>query len=95
MKAKIYLTLRIVFCILAVAFCAAAVFIFTYFDWWGMLCVFGAALCAALMLIFRRLHDAVENEEAPSPAAGDFITGPVAPDVRDDVTQSESDGDKA
>ena len=74
---KLYLILRIVFCILAVALCAAAVFVFVYLDWWGMACVIGAAVCAALMLLFKRLQADEENKTNPPAPVGDFITGPV------------------
>lgn len=77
MKAKTYLILRIIFCILAVALCAAAVFVFVYLDWWGMACVIGAAVCAALMLLFKRLQTDEENKDNPPAPVGDFITGPV------------------
>lgn len=77
MMTKLYLILRIVFCILAVALCAAAVFVFVYLDWWGMACVIGAAVCAALMLLFKRLQTHEENKDNPPAPVGDFITGPV------------------
>ena len=77
MMTKLYLILRIVFCILAVALCAAAVFVFVYLDWWGMACVIGAAVCAALMLLFKRLQTDEENKDNPPAPVGDFITGPV------------------
>ena len=77
MKIKIYLALRITFCLLAVAFCAAAVFMFVYFDWWGMACVIGATVCAGLMLVFKRLQTDEENKANHPAPVGDFITGPA------------------
>lgn len=75
MKEKTYLILRITFCIIAALLCAAAVFIFAYFGWWGMICVIAALICAALMMLFKRLQDSEHNKANPPAPAGDFITG--------------------
>ena len=76
MNANTFRTLRIIFCLLAVAFCATAIFIFVYFGWWGMACVLGAIVCGLLMVFCKRRQEALENKDKPA-AHGDFITGPL------------------
>ena len=92
MNSKTYMILRIVFCILAVALCAVAIFVFVYAGWqWGLLCVFAAVLFAGLMLVFRRLQSDKEQKENPPEPKGDFITGPAhVNDDADDGDESQS-----
>ncbi|HIR66607.1 MAG TPA: hypothetical protein IAB94_01000 [Candidatus Coproplasma avicola] len=86
---KLYTILRIAFCIVAVALCAVAIFVFVYSGWqWGLLCVVAAAACAGLMLFFRRKQTDREREENPPASVGDFITGPIH------KNESESDENK-
>lgn len=74
-----YKTLRIIFCILAVALAAAAIFIFAYFDWWwGALCVVCAAVFGCLMVTFKMLQEKKERKDNPAPRKGDFIFGKVS-----------------
>ena len=71
MKHEIYKTLRIIFCLLAVACCAVMIFVFVFFDWWwGVLCAVCAAVFTLLMLLFKRLQVDCENAQLP---ANDFI----------------------
>ena len=72
-----YKTLRIVFCILAVACAAVTVFIFIYFKLWGLIPLGGACLFAALMVFFKRKQEQLELKQNPPPPEGDFITGKV------------------
>ena len=88
MNAKKYMILRIICCIVAVLFCAAAVFVFVYAGWQGgIACVVGAVLFAGLMLLFKRKQTDRENTETPPPPKGDFITGPAH--MNDDVHDND------
>jgi len=75
-----YKNLRIIFCIIAAALAAAAIFVFVFAGWiWGLMCVLAAAVCAALMVTFKRLQERKELQDNPPPPKGDFITGPIKP----------------
>ncbi len=80
-----YKNLRIIFCIIAAALAAVAIFVFVFAGWiWGLMCVLVAAVCAALMVTFKRLQEKQELKDNPPPPKGDFITGPVKkPDEQD------------
>lgn len=75
-----YKTLRILFCILAVACAAVTVFIFVYFGLWGLLPLGLGLLFAALMFVCKRAQEKEELKANPPPPAGDFITGKVNKD---------------
>ena len=76
-----YKVLRIVFCILAVAIAAAAIFIFAYLGWlWGFFALLIAFVSGALMVTFKMLQEKKERKENPPPPQGDFITGKVEND---------------
>lgn len=76
-----YRNLRILFCILAVAMAAAAVFVFIYAGWlWGGLVVLLAFVFGALMVTFKQLQEKEELKKNPPPPQGDFITGKVNKD---------------
>ena len=68
------------FCILAVICVAATIFIFAYFQWFGLIPLGGAIAFWLLMLLFKNLQEAKELKENPPPPEGDFITGPVKKD---------------
>lgn len=72
-----YKTLRILFCLLAVACSAVTIFIFIYFQWWGMLPLGGACVFAALMVICKRAQESEERKANPPAPEGDFITGRI------------------
>ncbi len=73
-----YKILRILFCILAVAMAAAAVFVFIYAGWlWGGLVVLLAFVFGALMVTFKQLQEKEELKKNPPPPKGDFITGKI------------------
>lgn len=70
-----YKSLRILFCILAVICAAVCVFIFIFFNLWGLLPLGAGCVFAALMFWFKRLQENEELKKNPPPPAGDFITG--------------------
>lgn len=72
-----YKTLRIVFCLLAVACAAVTIFIFVYFGWWGCAPLGGAIAFAVLMFLCKRMQESEELKKNPPPPSGDFITGKV------------------
>ena len=82
-----YKNLRIAGCIVAALFAAAAVFTFIYAGiGWGFLCVVGAIAFYVLTVFFKNLQEAKERKDNPPPPVGDFITGKVPSDKRDDAT---------
>lgn len=79
-----YKILRIIFCILAVALAAAAIFVFVYADWvWGALVVMLALVFGALMVTFKQLQEKEERRKNPPPPEGDFITGKIKPEDKE------------
>ena len=78
-KDKIYKVLRIVFCALAVALAAVAIFVFVYAPniWWGVATVILAFVFGALMVTFKGLQEQEEKKKNPPPPTGDFIYGKV------------------
>ena len=70
-------TLRIVFCILAVAAAAVAVMIFIFFDLWGLVPVGLCIVFAAAMFICKGAQEKQELKQNPHDPEGDFITGKV------------------
>lgn len=79
-----YKILRIIFCILAVALAAAAIFVFVYADWvWGALVVTLAFVFGALMVTFKQLQEKEERRKNPPPPEGDFITGKIKPEDKE------------
>lgn len=71
-----YKVLRIIFCVAAALFAAAAIFVFVFAGWvWGIIVVLGAAVCGALMVTFKKLQEKQEQAANPPPPRGDFITG--------------------
>lgn len=79
-----YKVFRIIFCVLAVLCTAATVFIFAYFGWFGAIPLVGALVFGGLMILFKNLQEKKELKENPPPPAGDFITGPVKTEVKDE-----------
>ncbi|MCH5143414.1 MAG: hypothetical protein J1G07_06885 [Clostridiales bacterium] len=75
-----YKILRIAFCILSVLCVAVTLFIFVYFDWFGLIPLGGAIIFGFLMVYFKNLQQAKELKDNPPPPEGDFITGPVKKD---------------
>ena len=75
-----YKILRIAFCILSVLCVAVTLFIFVYFDWFGLIPLGGAIIFGFLMVMFKNLQQAKELKDNPPPPEGDFITGPVKKD---------------
>lgn len=73
--------LRIIFCLLAVACAAVTVFIFIYFQMWGLIPLVSACIFAALMFICKNKQEREETKNNPPPARGDFITGKPDKDV--------------
>ena len=66
--------LRIIFCILAVALAAAAIFVFVYAGWvWGIATVLAAAVFGSLMVLCKQLQEKKERKENPPPPVGDSI----------------------
>ena len=82
-----YKILRIVFCILSVVCVAATLFIFVYFNWFGLIPLGGAVIFGFLMVLFKNLQNAKELKENPPPPVGDFITGPVKKDEDNDAKE--------
>lgn len=81
---NMYKTLRIIFCLLAVACAAVTVFIFVFFNLWGLVPLGGAVIFAALMFVCKRAQESEELKNNPPDAEGDFITGRVKnPDSED------------
>lgn len=75
-----YKILRILFCVLSVLCVAATLFIFVYFNWFGLIPLGGAILFGFLMVLFKNLQQQKELNDNPPPPEGDFITGPVKKD---------------
>ena len=73
--------LRIIFCLLAVACAAITVFIFIYFQMWGLIPLVAACIFAVLMFICKNMQEREETKNNPPPAQGDFITGKPDKDV--------------
>lgn len=69
--------LRIVFCLLSVACAAVTVFIFIFFELWGLVPLAGALIFAGLMLICKNAQEREELKANPPAPEGDFITGKV------------------
>lgn len=81
MKKQTYKILRIICCVTAALILAGAVFVFIYCGWaWGLLSLLAAAGFTALTFFFKREQEKTEEKEHPSPARGDFITGPAHTD---------------
>ena len=71
-----YKILRILFCIIAVALAAAAVFVFIYGGTlWGVMVIILAFVSGALMVTFKQLQEKEERKKNPPPPQGDFIIG--------------------
>ena len=80
-----YKVLRIIFCILAVAAAAAAVFIFVFFGMvWGFVTVGACVLFAVGMFLCRNAQIREELRRNPPEPRGDFITGKVKEDKKDE-----------
>lgn len=76
-----YKVLRILFCILAAALAAAAVFVFIYAGTlWGVMVVILAFVSGALMVTFKQLQEKEEKKKNPPPPQGDFIFGKISED---------------
>lgn len=76
---------RIVFCVLAVATAAAAIFIFALLDWfWGIITVAACLLFTAGMFLCRNAQVRAELKKNPPAPVGDFITGKVKIDDIDE-----------
>ena len=76
-----YKILRILFCVLAVALAAAAIFIFIYAGTlWGILTIILAFVFGALMVTFKGLQEQQEKKKNPPPPQGDFIFGKIGED---------------
>ncbi|MDE5722333.1 MAG: hypothetical protein K2I30_06335 [Clostridia bacterium] len=88
-----YKKLRIVFCIIAVAFAAAAIFVFIYAGWlWGLATVMLAAVCGGLMATFKMLQKKKERLANPPPPVGDFIYGKVKKET-DEPAETPENGE--
>lgn len=71
-----YKVLRILFCVIAAALAAAAVFVFIYAGTlWGVATVILAFVAGALMVTFKQLQEKQERKQNPPPPQGDFIFG--------------------
>ena len=83
-KDKIFKVLRILFCVLAVALAAAAIFVFIYAGTlWGVMTVIVAFIFGALMVTFKGLQEKEEKKKDPPPPTGDFIFGKIGEDEED------------
>jgi len=92
-----YKNLRILFCILAVICATVTVFIFVFFELWGLVPLGGGVIFACLMFLCKRAQEAEELKRNPPPPAGDFITGRVPLNAANDETDGnkESSGGEA
>lgn len=80
--------LRIICCIIDALILAAAVFIFIFLGWkWGLLSIVIAAAFFGLMMIFKTKQEQLEEKEHPT-VKGDFITGAVKNENRDNSPNS-------
>lgn len=70
-----YRILQIVCCIFAVACAAVTIFIFAYFNLWGLMPLGGVAVFGALMVTFKQLDAKKQLKKNPPKPEGDFITG--------------------
>jgi hypothetical protein len=76
--------------IIAALLMAVCVFVFVFVGmYWGLFTVIFATVFFGLTLIFKNLQEKKEGKDAPPPAVGDFITGPV-PAAQDDESDSQS-----
>ena len=76
--------LRIAFCILAVAAAAVTVMIFIFFNLWGLLPLGLCVLFAAAMFLCKGAQEREELKKNPPDPVGDFITGKVKSDEKDE-----------
>lgn len=82
-----YKILRIACCIVCAVILAAVIFIFAYLGWaWGFAALLAAAVFFGLTVLFKNLQEREENKNAP-PAHGDFITGAVKKNDKEDDAQ--------
>ena len=82
-------TLRIICCVICALIIAAAVFIFAHLGvLWGIVSLVAAAAFFGLMMLFKSLQEKKERSDNPPPPEGDFITGPVKKEIKD------NDGEK-
>ncbi len=89
-----YKNLRIASCIIAVAFAAAAIFVFVYAGVeWGILCVVAAVVFFMLTVFFKKKQELKELKDNPPPPVGDFITGKVPHDDKDGDSDRTEDND--
>ncbi len=79
-----YKVLRIIFCVISVLAAASAIFIFVYFQFWGLAAV-GVCVASAIgMILCKRAQEREELRKNPPPPEGDFITGRVVKDEKED-----------
>ena len=77
--------LRIVFSILAAGAATAAVFVFVFAGWsWGLITVAACLVFAAAMMMCRNAQARKELRDNPPAPVGDFITGKVEHDDREE-----------
>lgn len=80
-----YRILRIVCCCICAVILAALIFIFVYAGWiWGLISLVAAGVFFGLTLFFKNLQEKEENKLNPPPTVGDFITGPVTKDGKEE-----------
>ena len=79
-----YKVLRIAFCIIAVAAAAVAVPVFIFCELWGLVPVGVCLVCTVLMVVFKNLQTREELRKNPPEPKGDFITGKVKEDKKDE-----------
>lgn len=87
-----YKIFRIIFCILSVI-CAAATVLVLVFDWrWGIGVALLAVCFTGLMFIFKNLQTSEELKKNPPPPRGDYITGRVEPQNKNDAQKEDENG---
>lgn len=79
-----YKILRIVFCILATIAAIVAVPVFIWYELWGLAPVGACIVCTVLMMIFKSMQEKEELRNNPPEPKGDFITGKVKEDKKDE-----------
>lgn len=79
-----YKILRIIFCILAATGAAVTLFIFLFFGLWGFLPLGATIIFAALMFVCKNAQTSEELKANPPPPQGDFITGKVNREKKDE-----------
>ena len=83
--------LRIISCVLAVICAAAAIFVFVYAGIaWGFICVAGAVAFFLLTLMFKRMQEDRERKDNPPASSGDFITGRVSTEKKEDTSDKNN-----